>query len=289
MPITDWSWWLTDISSRKSRILISQWEIETRTDLQQELREKKKRKAKAKQMPKTTPTEETASAASKKANVHSEKHAHSSMTRTRKARGKEDLVHLLRHVHRTETRKVTEKVAMTQVLKTDRKLLVKVSQEKRTDCLVQTSKGSCKHWYSFLAMFPNVQEFKAPSGCNFGDKCTFKHTAKHAHDKTIFSTDCYPHSMTSQVPLPRGTSPSCEPIRTEKRKMGPTLGAQNQRNPNALTFEERSIQWTLSMEESKKQLGFLHKNVHRVPSSYSENRNKLVLQIKSREQYLHLL
>ena len=83
-------------------------------------------------MPKTTPTEETASAGSQKANVHSEKHAHSSMTRTRKARGKEDLVHLLRHVHRTETRKVTEKVAMTQVLKTDPKLVVKVSQEKRT-------------------------------------------------------------------------------------------------------------------------------------------------------------
>ena len=53
---------------------------------------------------------------------------------------REDLVHLLRHVYRTETRKVTEKVAMTQVLKTDRKIVVKVRQEKRTYCLVQTSR-----------------------------------------------------------------------------------------------------------------------------------------------------
>ena len=57
--------------------------------------------------------EETASVRSRKANVHLEKHAHSSMTRTIKAKGRDDLVHLLRQAHRTETRKATEKVAMT--------------------------------------------------------------------------------------------------------------------------------------------------------------------------------
>ena len=39
-------------------------------------------------MPETTLKEETASVGSRKANVHSEKHAHSSMTRTRKAKGR---------------------------------------------------------------------------------------------------------------------------------------------------------------------------------------------------------
>ena len=38
-------------------------------------------------MPKTTPKEETAYVGSRKANVHVEKHAHSSMTRQRKAKG----------------------------------------------------------------------------------------------------------------------------------------------------------------------------------------------------------
>ena len=66
-------------------------------------------------MPKTTPRKETASVGPRKATVQMEKHAHSSMTRTRKAKGRDDLVHLLRQVRRAETRHVTEKVAMTEV------------------------------------------------------------------------------------------------------------------------------------------------------------------------------
>ena len=61
-----------------------------------------KAKGKAKNMPNTTPREETAVVGSQEANVHVEKHAHSSMTRTRKAKGRDDLVHLLRQVLRTE-------------------------------------------------------------------------------------------------------------------------------------------------------------------------------------------
>ena len=39
--------------------------------------------------------------------------AHSSMNQTRKDKGRGDFLHLLRQVHRIETRKVTDKVAMT--------------------------------------------------------------------------------------------------------------------------------------------------------------------------------
>ena len=52
------------------------------------------------------------------------------MNRTGNAKGRDDLVHLLRQVHRTETRKVTEKVAVTEVQKAHRNLLIQVRQKK---------------------------------------------------------------------------------------------------------------------------------------------------------------
>ena len=53
-----------------------------------------------------------------------------SKTRTRKAKGRDDFVHLLRQVHRTEIRKVTEKVAMTaEVLKAHQHLLAHVRED----------------------------------------------------------------------------------------------------------------------------------------------------------------
>ena len=61
---------------------------------------------------------------------------------------------------------------------------------------------------------------------------------------------------------------------------GPTLGviqtgSQNQRNPNAPRFEERSIEWTLSMEEEARKTSWIfRKNVCKVPGSCSEKRNK---------------
>ena len=44
----------------------------------------------------------------------------------KKAKGRDDLVHLLRQVHHSVIPKVTEKVAMTEVLKAHVNLLVKV-------------------------------------------------------------------------------------------------------------------------------------------------------------------
>ena len=81
-------------------------------------------KAKTKIMTLTTPREETVSAAPQKAKVHLEIHAQSSMNATRKAKGRDDLVHLLRQVHRTEIQKVTEKVVMREAQKAHQNLLV---------------------------------------------------------------------------------------------------------------------------------------------------------------------
>ena len=76
-------------------------------------------KEKAKNMPKTSPREETASVGSQKANVHLEKHAHSSVARTRTARAGPRSPSPTGSPHRnSKTRRVTENVAMTEVLKT---------------------------------------------------------------------------------------------------------------------------------------------------------------------------
>ena len=71
---------------------------------------------KTKIMSKTTPKEKSVSVGSQKADVHWEKHAYSSMTRTRTSEERDDLVHLVRQVHQN--------------------LLVKVRQGKRTGYLV---------------------------------------------------------------------------------------------------------------------------------------------------------
>ena len=67
-------------------------------------------------MPKTTPREEIAHVGSRKTGVHLETRVRSNMNQTREAKGTDDLVHLLQ-AHRNEIRRVTEKVARTEVLK----------------------------------------------------------------------------------------------------------------------------------------------------------------------------
>ena len=74
------------------------------------------------------------------------------MTRTRKAKGRDDLVHLLHQVHHTEIRKVTEKVAVTEVLRAHQNSRVKVHQE----ILCTTSRREGKI-HVIIGMFPNVQ------------------------------------------------------------------------------------------------------------------------------------
>ena len=57
-----------------------------------------------------------------------------------------------------------------------------------------------------------------------------------------------------------------------REELGPTLGviqkSENQRNPNAPTFGERSIEWTLRMEEVEtKSACTLHQSVNKIPGS----------------------
>ena len=72
------------------------------------------------------------------------------MSRTRKAQGRDDFVHLLRQVHRTETREVTEKVAMMEVQKAHQNLLVQTSRK-------EGAKGES---HVIIGMFANVQNSK---------------------------------------------------------------------------------------------------------------------------------
>ena len=91
--------------------------------------------------------EETASVGPQKANVDLEINAHSSVNRTRKPKGRNNFVHLLRQVHHTENRKVAEQVVMTEVLKAHQNLLVKVSLESK-QTTTNFKKGSCQKGYS---------------------------------------------------------------------------------------------------------------------------------------------
>ena len=77
--------------------------------MQSEVRSKENKRKRRLTGQKPILREETASVGSQKATVHVEKHAHSSMTRTRNAKGRDDRVHFFGQVHRTEIRKVTER------------------------------------------------------------------------------------------------------------------------------------------------------------------------------------
>ena len=80
--------------------------------------------------------------------------------------------------------------------------------------------------------------------------CACKHTAK-SDDKTQFRVRLH-HLANSYFHL-----------RVQ-------IGSQNQRNPNAPTFGERSIEWILRMKEKTKKAAWSsHKNVHTVQGSYS--------------------
>ena len=74
----------------------------------------KKRKRKCQT---TTPKEDVVYVRLQMANVHSAIRAHSNMILTRKAKGRDDLVHFVRQVQRTKIRKVIRKVVMTEMQK----------------------------------------------------------------------------------------------------------------------------------------------------------------------------
>ena len=147
------------------------------------------RKEQAKNMPNTS-RERRLHTASVRLDIR----AHSSMNQTRKEKGRDDLVHLLRQVHRTEIRKVMERAVMTEVQKAHQNLLVKVRQGNANTLLCinfkrgRCEKGNlCDHWH-----VPECAKFKSPAGCKFGDKCVHKQTAVSADQKK--SNYCNSHT-----------------------------------------------------------------------------------------------
>ena len=279
--IANRSWWPKDISNRKSRIPIS--ERETETSSKQRLRERKRQRK-----CQTPLRKEIASVAPQKANVHSEKHAHSSMTRTRKAKGR-DLVHLLRHNRRTEIRWMTEKVVMTEVQEAHQNWQVKVRQGKRTDSLGQTSRKKVAKGENHLiaGMFRNVQNSKYQVDARLGDKRAYNHRAKPADEK---KNSAFPFHRMMRDRCNNGQFSRIIRPNTEwdfiiswttfsKGKMGPTLGViqtgtRTQRNPNSPTFAERSVERNLNMEEKARKPAWIsHKHVCKDSTSYSENRH----------------
>ena len=131
--------------------------------------------------------EETASDGSLKADVHLEKHAHASMTRTRRRREGTTSFHLLRQVHRTETRQVTEKVAMTEVPKAYQNLQVKFVRESE-QATVYKHQERILPKKRFMQLLACSRMYKIRSSCWMQIRrhvCAHKHTAKPADEKEI--------------------------------------------------------------------------------------------------------
>ena len=110
--------------AKKSRILKSKREIETRTERRAEGKQRKWQN----KMPNTTPRGHCIRWITKGQRSSSGEACAFKRDKNKKAKGRDHFVHLLRRVHRTEVRKVTEKVVMTEVLKRHQNLLVKVRQ-----------------------------------------------------------------------------------------------------------------------------------------------------------------
>ena len=65
--------------------------------------------------------------------------------------------------------------------------------------------------------------------------------------------------------------------------------SQNQRKPHAPTFEERSIEGTLSMEKKARKSAWVsHKNAHAIAGSYSGNRHRFFKPQVPRGMFLSL-
>ena len=187
-----------------------------------------------------------------------ENRAHSSKTPARGSKGSGEVVQFLQQAHRTEFRKVTERVLLMEVQKTHPNLVVKVRREKRQKPLhkIQARKlshggKSCKYWHvSEGAKFSKLQRDAGTETSVFN-----KHAAKSADDRKIRQL-LQSKSMRMQLRKIQSDTKTQFRVRRHhlankhvpKREIwGPTLGfiqtgSQNQRTPNAPTFGERSIE-----------------------------------------------
>ena len=136
---------------------------------------------------------------------------------------------------------------------------------------------------------PECAKLKAPGEYRFGDKCVCKHTAKSADENRNSASVAIhiPANDGRQMQLQKAQSDDKIQFRVrlrhlatkyvlKKANLGPPLGvtqtgSETLRNPNAPTFGERSIEWTLRMEEkAERPVWTVHKNVYTFPGSYSE-------------------
>ena len=155
-------------------------------------------------------------------------------------------------------------------------------------------KGSCQKGNSCnYCHVPECTTFETPGGCKLSDKCVFKHTAKSSDEKK--NQQLLPSTSQQSMNVrcnyerfSRMTRPNSEwdlhhlgnKYVLKRENLGFAVGviqtgSQNPRNPNVPTFDERSIEWTLSMKEiARKAAWIFHKKVYRVSGSYNEDRNK---------------
>ena len=222
-------------------------------------------------MPNTTPREETASVGPEKATVHEEKHAHSSMTRARKAKGRNDLVPLspAGSLHRN-SKGDGKGCERRRKCWRHPKLIGKSPSGKanRRPC-TNVKKGSCQernpcdYWHA-----PECTKFRAPGKCRYSE--TSGHTSTHQNllmkrkihhwsrftihrmmndrcnygkfsPMTRLNTECGFITETSMFSKHTNWQPALGVIQT---------GSQKMRNRKSSTFEERSIEWILSTEEN---------------------------------------
>ena len=186
-------------------------------------------------MPNITPREETASIGSHEADVRFESRPHSSMNRKRKAKGRDDFVHFLLQVHRTEIRRVTDKVAMTEVQKAHQNFLVEVGQGLHSDCFVQTSRKEVAKGeiHVILGMLPNVQNSKLQVDAD-SETSVHTNTTQHADEKTISHRlrFTFHRMMNDRSNYGNFSGPNCESdfvisrtcIFSKKENLGPTIG-----------------------------------------------------------------
>ena len=169
------------------------------------------------------------------------------------------------------------KVAMTEVQKAHQNSLAQARQKTQTDYFVQLSRKEVAKGEShvIIGMLTECTKFKVPGGCENSKTSVHTNTQenllmkRNIQQRLPFTFHRTMNDRYKYWKFSRRTRPNTEwdfiMSRTSmfsKEYLGRTrgviqTGSQNQRNPNAPTFEKRSIEWTLSMEEKQgKQLSF---------------------------------
>ena len=162
----------------------SQREIETKTDVQQELRAEGSRKEKAKKIPKTIPREECIRWIATSQCPFGEASAFEHDL-DQKGKGKERLRSLSPTISPRRNSQLDAKSGDDGCMKETQKLTGSSPSGKANKQLCTNSKKSCcqiGNSRNYLHV-RDCTKIKAPSRCRFRDKCAYKHTRKPAAEK----------------------------------------------------------------------------------------------------------